>query len=76
MGKKRAKDERKERMASERNERNDSKRGGSRRESNTGGSSSGANGGGSIPRNQERGSGVGAELRPGSGKRSGRHRTL
>ena len=39
-------------MASERNERNDSKRG-SRRESNTGGSGSGSNGGGSIPRNQE-----------------------
>jgi proteasome-associated ATPase len=50
MGKKRAKDERKERMASERNERNDNKndtkRGGSRRESNS-------NGGGAIPRSQE-----------------------
>ena len=37
-------------MASERNERNEGKRGGSRRESNNGG---GAESGGSIPRNQE-----------------------
>ena len=39
-------------MASERNERNDNKRGGTRRETNNGGSSSGG-GGGSVPRGQE-----------------------